>query len=136
MRKHRINKIREVSGVSQPEITPEQNEAAWLEIAEDLLEIARKLPPSKLPVSTMAQLKKEYQDIINGVDNRVFFVDRFDGERVRVAGGVTTILSDTENQISSEITKTDTGKVSQTNTVFSDDELLILENLSPIIEPL
>ncbi len=59
MKKHRIDKIRELSGASEPEITPEHHAKNIERTVDMIMEVIDRLPANPAPVS------ESYQDLLN-----------------------------------------------------------------------
>jgi hypothetical protein len=59
MKKHRINKIREVSGASQSEITPEHHAKNIERTVDMIMEVIDRLPANPAPVLD------SYEDLLN-----------------------------------------------------------------------
>jgi len=136
MRKHRIDKIQEISGVSDnlcPPDTPEET-AAFI---GELVAIGEKLPSAGASGETLADIIADYKK------PRSIVVNDVKGNRVSVASGVTKIisggsekmsgenvtkhnLSDAEKILSSGVTKINSGDDTET---FSNEQLLILEQI-------
>jgi hypothetical protein len=59
MKKHRIDKIRELSGASEPEITPEHHKKNIERTVDMIMEVIDRLPANPAPVS------ESYEDLLN-----------------------------------------------------------------------
>jgi hypothetical protein len=51
MKKHRIDKIREISGASEPEITPEHHKKNVERVVDMIMDVVDRLPENPAPVS-------------------------------------------------------------------------------------
>jgi hypothetical protein len=109
MKKHRIDKIREISGASEPEITPEAAKQARENVVNMIMEVFDRLPENPEPVAE--SFEELLDQMRNGVKREAVIIQTNE-KRIRVADGVTQIISDasevTKNN-PSEITKTDSG---------------------------
>jgi hypothetical protein len=59
MKKHRINKIRELSGASEPEITPEHHKKNIERTVDMIMDVIDRLPANPAPVL------ESYEDLLN-----------------------------------------------------------------------
>jgi hypothetical protein len=59
MKKHRIDKIRELSGASEPEITPEHHKKNIARTVDMIMEVIDRLPANPAPVL------ESYEDLLN-----------------------------------------------------------------------
>ncbi len=59
MKKHRINKIRELSGASEPEITPEHHKKNVERVVDMIMDVVDRLPANPAPVS------ESYAELLN-----------------------------------------------------------------------
>jgi hypothetical protein len=59
MKKHRINKIRELSGASEPEITPEHHKKNVERVVDMIMDVIDRLPANPAPVL------ESYEDLLN-----------------------------------------------------------------------
>jgi DNA polymerase II small subunit/DNA polymerase delta subunit B len=59
MKKHRINKIREISGASQSEITPEHHQKNVERVVDMIMSVYERLPANPAPVS------ESIEDLLN-----------------------------------------------------------------------
>jgi hypothetical protein len=84
MKKHRIDKIRELSGASEPEITPEYHAKNIERTVDMIMEVIDRLPANPAPVSeTIPELldqlrhgvKRQSTSIISGASTQNFTAD-------------------------------------------------------------
>ncbi len=59
MKKHRIDKIRELSGASEPEIMPEHHKKNVERVVDMIMDVVDRLPANPAPVS------QSYEDLLN-----------------------------------------------------------------------
>jgi hypothetical protein len=113
MKKHRIDKIRELSGASEPEITPEHHKKNIERTVDMIMEVVDRLPANPAPVL------ESYEDLLNEM-------------RTGVKRQPTIIQNDFSKITHVEATKmnakVDTGMNAKVDT-FTEFELNLLEQI-------
>ncbi len=124
MRKHRIDKIREISGASV-ELCPADTAEETAAFIAELVAIGEKLPSGSVPGESLAQILADYKK------PREIIVNDVSGNRVSVAGGVKSHHPFHSSEIGSSLpTKNDfieTTKNDGIEPTFTESELLILK---------
>ncbi len=85
MKKHRIDKIRELSGASEPEITPEHHKKNIERTVDMIMEVIDRLPANPAPVL------ESYQDLLNemrhGVKRQPTIIQTSESDTKIISGG-------------------------------------------------
>jgi hypothetical protein len=85
MKKHRIDKIRELSGASEPEITPEHHKKNIERTVDMIMEVIDRLPANPAPVL------ESYQDLLNemrhGVKRQPTIIQTSESDTKIILGG-------------------------------------------------
>jgi hypothetical protein len=119
----KTGKLKKFETVAAPGIVADTPEEFAAFIAE-LVAIGEKLPSGSVSGETLADILADYKK------PQTVIVQMFDGKRISVCDGITTILS---GAVACESTKTDAPTVTKTDapgvTKFNDEELRILESL-------
>jgi hypothetical protein len=124
MKKHRIDKIRELSGASEPETTPEAAKQARENVVNMIMNVFDRLPENPEPVAE--SLETLLDQMRHGIKREAVIIQTNE-KRISVADGVTQIISDASDvtkNFPAELTKQDLGK-----SKFSDFEIELLRQI-------
>ncbi len=131
MKKHRIDKIQEISGASEKEITPEedaQNRQRVVNLLQPIIEKTQNLPP--VPV------KESYSELLDqmrhGVRREPVIIDRYDGRKILITetGETVDVTDEKPPNAPAELTLHNSGGAENSGkNKFTDIELELLRKI-------
>jgi hypothetical protein len=85
MKKHRINKIREISGASQSEITPEHHQKNVERVVDMIMSVYERLPANPAPVAE--SFEELLDQMRNGVKRQSTIIQTSENDTKIILGG-------------------------------------------------